>query len=168
MQCNIIFVKGIEFGVLPVYCSSLQSPTTVLTYTSIPPSSVSVSLLLSLLLSYLILSSLPFPSPFLCYVMFCSVQLCSVSFSSFMFCSVPDPSTLLPSLLLFCFVLYPFYSDLFSSHLICRILLCPDHFHYNMFYRDLKTKLICPAFALSYTDAHCYIRLSHVTECHRL
>ena len=167
MQCNIIFVKSIEFGVLPVCCSSSQSPTTVLTNTSIPPSSVSVSLLLSLLLSYL-----PFPSPFLCYVMFCSVLFSYVLFHFLLLCSALFPTLRLSSLpfcsLLFCFVLYPFYSDLFSSHLICRILLCPDHFHYNMFYRDLKTKLICPAFALSYTDAHCYIRLSHVTECHRL
>ena len=167
MQCNIIFVKSIEFGVLPVYCSSLQSPTTVLTYTSIPPSSVSVSLLLSLLLSYLIFPSLP-----LFYVMLCSVLFSYVLFHFLLLCSALFPTLRLSSLpfcsLLFCFVLYPLYSDLFSSHLICRILLCPDHFHYNMFYRDLKTKLICPAFALSYTDAHCYIRLSHVTECHRL
>ena len=160
-------MKSTEFGVLPVYCSSLQSPTTVLTYTSIPPSSVSVSLLLSLLLSYLIFPSLP-----LFYVMLCSVLFSYVLFHFLLLCSALFPTLRLSSLpfcsLLFCFVLYPLYSDLFSSHLICRILLCPDHFHYNMFYRDLKTKLICPAFALSYTDAHCYIRLSHVTECHRL
>ena len=131
---------------------------------------ISISIIVIIII--VILSYLPFPSPFLCYVMLCSVLFSYVLFHFLLLCSALFPTLRLSSLpfcsLLFCFVLYPLYSDLFSSHLICRILLCPDHFHYNMFYRDLKTKLICPAFALSYTDAHCYIRLSHVTECHRL